>query len=118
MKPVKHLQVVLLDDNICYGPEKGQNNITPEMREKWDKVFSQVEVALRKRAFVTERTVTKREDAVFTFIVDVPIFFCESLVILDIIEKLFKVTSFSFNTERDEWNDEDPCLRLGIYSNL
>lgn len=117
MNSVNEINISLLDDKILYGPGE-ENNITSEMRQKWDEVFTKLVAILSKEGFITDSTVIERDDASFSFSTKEDISFDKSIELLHALEDTFKVSSFHFYSEYDDWYESDPSVDIGIYSTI
>lgn len=116
MNTVKELVICLLDDEICYGPEEGQSNITEEMRQKWDEIYPKLDAILREKDFITNETIVEKDDAFFNFKVNEDISFDRGIEILHALEQQFKSSFFSFYSEPDDWDGKEPYMAIGLYT--
>ena len=118
MNSVKQINIFILDDKIYYEPGEDESNITDEMHQKWDEVFTKFVAAIKNVGLLTDLSIFERNDATFTFTSKDDISFDKSVELMHTLENSFKVSSFSFNTEYDDWYDEDPSVDIGIYSTI
>ena len=115
MDKVKNLYINLLGNDITYGPEEGESNITAEMREIWEEVFNDITSLLKENALISEEVDIEQGDAWMFMTYEDGFSIDEGIKILHVLEKEYKVTNFAFETEYDEWDDEEPFVSISIY---
>ena len=86
------------------------------MRQKWKAVYEQLTPILRKAGIITNQTTIIKVDGSFYFETKEEISFENAVEILHLLEEKFKVSSFDFEDEYDDWYDENPNVCFGIYS--
>ena len=115
MQSVNEIHIVCCNDDVCYGPGEGQNNITDEMRARWERVFKKIEEILEDCGITPDEATLEREDCVLAVILKNSFAFEDALAMLHKLEEVFDLTLFQMDTEYDSWNETNPHVLFGIY---
>lgn len=115
MQDVKEIHFICFNDEVCYGPDEGQTNITPEMRIRWKRVFDKIEEILKTNGFTSDNTTGNRNDCDLIVALEKPFSFENALELLKQLESIYKVTQFKIDTEYDDWYDTNPHVEYCFY---
>lgn len=115
MTSVKEIYVNFLGDDVIFGPNPGQSTATKKMKIKWKRMASTVENLLVDFGINPENANIERHDSFMIVALEGEIAFEEAIVLLQVFEKIFKVTEFSYDAEFDDYTESDPHVRFGIY---
>lgn len=115
MQSVNEIHIVCCNDEVCYGPEEGQSNITEEMRARWGRVFGKVEEVLETCGITPEEAMVVRDDNFMLISLDEEFSFEDAIAMLQHLEDEFKVTLFEVDNEYDEWNETNPHVLFGVF---
>lgn len=115
MQSVNEIDLIILGDDVIYGPTPGESTVTPEMRIKWQKIFASAEDILVDLGFDPENSKLERYDAMMTITMEKEMAFEEALLMLKAFEECFKVTEFNYNSEQDEYTEVGPHVTICFY---
>ncbi len=115
MIPVKEITIVLVDFEVISGPGEGEDNITNEMRQKWSESFKTVETVLVEAGFAPENCAIERDVNFMDVVSDDEITFEDALHILSALEEHFTVSLFTFDSEGDDFYEDNPHLMFHIH---
>jgi len=114
MKKVQQMCISIADYEIHYGPNEGENNITQEMRDLWDREQKVFVPILMERGYVKETDSMSIDTNSVNFALQEGISVEKGLELVHILEERYEVTSFQFEAEYDDFYDEEPFMLIFI----
>lgn len=115
MTNVKEIDVIALGDDVIYGPGPGESNVTPEMREKWNKMFVTIEGILEDFGISSDNAVVERQDAFMSVLLEREFSFEKATELLYALEKYFRLAEFRYVAEEDGYTEFVPHVQFCIY---
>lgn len=112
MIPVKEIDVIVLGDDVIYGLDPGKSNITPEMREKWNKMFVVVEGILKDFGITNDNAMFERQDTFISARLECEFSFERAIEVLYALEKNFRIVEFRYVAEEE---DKTEFVQFWIY---
>ena len=122
MKKVKEMSICFIDyirgfveiDSKYYDVE----TIVPDLIERRDKEQESFLTFFRGLEFVKETDPIKIDEHVITIKLSREISIEECLNFVHILEEKYVVTEFFFQTEYDDWYDEDPNITISVRNKI
>ena len=116
MQNVKEIQFVIYDDETSTTEEEQSSSVASS---EYAEAFSKIEGFLQDLDITPEIAEIKRSDnqMIVTLSPDLPNEFniSHAIIILGKLDECFRVTYLEFNSEYDDWYEDDPHILYGFY---